>query len=81
MHHDSCSAWQGACFGALQDTYKRLTFKTVAFWERVSALYDVKYVVKVDDDSYVRLDRLTIALQQWADKGAGEALPRFATPS
>ena len=56
-----------------------MTFKTVAFWEHVSGLYDVNYVVKVDDDSYVRLDRLTIALQQWADRGAGKALPT-ATP-
>lgn len=59
----------------LQDTYKRLTFKTVAFWEHVSMLYDVTYVVKVDDDSYVRLDRLAIALRQWVDRGAGKALP------
>ena len=55
-----------------QDTYQRLTFKTVMFWSTVSSLYSVKYVVKVDDDSYVRLDRLTIALGQWADVGAGK---------
>ncbi len=55
----------------LQDIYQRLTFKTVAFWEVVSSLYNVEYVVKVDDDSYVRLDRLTIALAQWTQMGAG----------
>lgn len=55
-----------------QDTYQRLTFKTVAFWTTVSSQYSVKYVVKVDDDSYVRLDRLTIALGQWAEMGSGK---------
>ncbi|KAK9908931.1 hypothetical protein WJX75_004855 [Coccomyxa subellipsoidea] len=53
-----------------RDIYQRLTFKTVAFWEIVSKLYNVKYVVKVDDDSYVRLDRLSIALSQWTQMGA-----------
>jgi galactosylxylosylprotein 3-beta-galactosyltransferase len=57
----------------LQDTYQRLTFKTVAFWRAVSSQYSVKYVVKVDDDSYVRLDRLTIALGQWAEMGSGKS--------
>jgi galactosylxylosylprotein 3-beta-galactosyltransferase len=57
---------------ASQDIYQRLTFKTVAFWEVVSSLYNVDYVIKVDDDSYVRLDRLSLALSQWAQMGAGE---------
>ncbi len=57
--------------GCVQDIYQRLTFKTVEFWEVVSSLYNVDYVVKVDDDSYVRLDRLSIALSQWASMGSG----------
>ena len=70
MHHrDEC----------LQDIYQRLTFKTVAFWEVVSSLYNVEYVVKVDDDSYVRLDRLSIALSQWANMGAGALICSRAT--
>ena len=56
----------------VQDTYQRLTFKTVAFWNVVSSQFSVEYVVKVDDDSYVRLDRLTIALGQWAEMGSGK---------
>ena len=44
----------------------------MAFWEVVSNLYNVDYVIKVDDDSYVRLDRLSIAISQWSDMGAGE---------
>jgi len=54
-----------------QDTYKTLTFKTVAFWEVVAAQFSARYVVKVDDDSYVRLDRLAVALGQWQAMGAG----------
>ena len=46
----------------------------MAFWEVVSNLYNVDYVIKVDDDSYVRLDRLSIAISQWSDMGAGERL-------
>lgn len=46
----------------------------MAFWELVSRLYHVKYVVKVDDDSYVRLDRLSIAMSQWRQMGAGVPL-------
>ena len=64
----------------LQDIYQRLTFKTVAFWELVSTLYNVNYVIKVDDDSYVRLDRLSIALSQWASMGAG-MLPPLSIPN
>lgn len=63
----------------LQDIYQRLTFKTVAFWDVVSTLYNVNYVIKVDDDSYVRLDRLSIALSQWANMGAG-MLPPLSIP-
>lgn len=66
---------------ALQDIYQRLTFKTVAFWEVVSNLYDVNYVIKVDDDSYVRLDRLSIALSQWANMGAGALTDPSTCPS
>ena len=42
-------------------------------------MYDVNYVIKVDDDSYVRLDRLSIAVSQWANMGAG-VLRALSTP-
>ena len=77
MFHIHCAVVQAALIcrhhtnDCLQDIYQRLTFKTVAFWEVVSSLYSVEYVIKVDDDSYVRLDRLSIALSQWANMGAG----------
>ncbi|KAK9834060.1 hypothetical protein WJX81_006707 [Elliptochloris bilobata] len=56
--------------GKVRDTYKTLTFKTVAFWEVVAQHFSVQYVIKVDDDSYVRLDRLAIAIGQWQAIGA-----------
>ena len=33
----------------------------------------MKYVIKVDDDNFVRLDRLAVAVQQWEYFGAGMA--------
>ena len=58
----------------LQDHYKTLAFKTLAFWQLVIEQYDAKYIIKVDDDNYVRLDRLAIAVRQWDDQGAGASL-------
>ena len=34
-------------------------------------LFSVRYIIKVDDDSYVRLDRLAVAVGQWQAFGAG----------
>ena len=65
----------------VQDTYKTLTFKTVAFWEVVAQQFSVQYVIKVDDDSYVRLDRLAIAVGQWQAMGAGARQQDLALPS
>lgn len=56
-----------------QDHYKTLAFKTLAFWQLVIEQYNTRYIIKVDDDNYVRLDRLAIAVRQWEDLGAGTA--------
>ena len=56
-----------------QDHYKTLAFKTLAFWQLVIEQYNARYIIKVDDDNYVRLDRLAIAVRQWEDIGAGAA--------
>ena len=37
--------------------------------------YEARYIIKVDDDNYVRLDRLAIAVRQWDDQGAGASHP------
>ncbi len=44
----------------------------MALWKVVEEQYDAHYVLKVDDDNYVRLDRLAIALDQWTERGAGK---------
>lgn len=59
------------CWSGAQDHYDTLSYKTMALWKVVEEQYDAQYVLKVDDDNYVRLDRLAVALSQWADSGAG----------
>ncbi len=58
-------------FLAAQDEYLALSYKMLALWKVVEEHFEVRYLLKVDDDNYVRLDRLAIALGQWADLGAG----------
>lgn len=55
----------------MQDVYNMLSFKTFGFWKAVSKTYRPDYIVKIDDDNYVRLDRLAVALRQWKYMGAG----------
>jgi hypothetical protein len=51
-----------------------LSFKTFGFWKTVSKAYRADYIVKIDDDNYVRLDRLAVAIRQWKYMGAGTKL-------
>lgn len=39
--------------------------------------YDAQYIVKVDDDVFMRLDRLPHAVAQWRDIAAGAPLLRM----
>lgn len=52
----------------------------MALWKVVEEQYDAQYVLKVDDDNYVRLDRLAIALDQWTEFGAGDAATTSILP-
>ncbi|KAK9902787.1 hypothetical protein WJX75_005995 [Coccomyxa subellipsoidea] len=54
----------------LRDDYSVLSYKTLALWRLAEERFEADYVIKVDDDNYVRLDRLAIALGQWTDLGA-----------
>ena len=36
------------------------------------ARYDVQYIIKADDDVFLRLDRVPHAARQWGDMHAGE---------
>lgn len=43
--------------------------------QAVTTQYDPQYIVKIDDDVYLRLDRLPHAVQQWHDIRAGGLRP------
>ena len=53
-----------------------LTHKTLAFLKAVVSSHNARYIVKVDDDVYLRTDRLTHALLQYQEISAGEVWPR-----
>jgi hypothetical protein len=61
--------------GCVQDKYDMLSYKTMALWKVVEEEFNVQYLVKVDDDNYVRLDRLALAFDQWTGMGAGAPPP------
>jgi galactosylxylosylprotein 3-beta-galactosyltransferase len=54
----------------LQEGYDSLTNKTLTFLRHVAATYDAAYVIKADDDVYLRLDRVPPAVAQWGAAGA-----------
>ena len=56
----------------VQDEYFALSYKTMALWRLVEDNFEVDYLIKADDDNFVRLDRLSIALTQWDEEDAGE---------
>lgn len=56
----------------VQDTVEGETFKLVALWEAIAERVKAKYIIKADDDSYVRMDRLVQAISQWDTMGAGK---------
>eukprot|EP00210_Caulerpa_lentillifera_P005805 g5551.t1 len=53
-----------------EEHYLSLTFKTLTFFRYVIKHFDPKYIVKIDDDVYFRLDRLPTAVPQWQAKHA-----------
>lgn len=48
-----------------------LTQKTLAFFGAITKMYDADYIVKVDDDVFLRIDRLPYAFKQWDEVHAG----------
>lgn len=48
----------------LTEGYAGLPAKTLLFLRAVTEQYDPQYIVKVDDDVYLRLDRLPVAAAQ-----------------
>ena len=55
----------------MQEQYNSLTNKTVAFLKLVTALYEPLYIVKADDDVYLRVDRIPHAVKQWSTFQSG----------
>jgi hypothetical protein len=54
-----------------QEAYEALPAKSLAFFKAVTADYDAKYVVKVDDDAYLRIWAIPQAVKQWEGLSAG----------
>ena len=59
---------------SLQEAYTSLTTKTLVFLQTISAAYDARFIVKVDDDVFLRPDNLVLALRQYEAYGAGTGL-------
>ena len=49
----------------VEEDYHNLVTKSREFFRKVMASYSPKYIVKVDDDVYLQLPRLTAAVKQW----------------
>lgn len=64
------AAWGGFWRLPMQEAYLSLANKTLTFLRCAAARYDARYIIKVDDDVYFRLDRVPHAVRQWKDTGA-----------
>lgn len=54
----------------LQEGYGSLTNKTLTYFRIVTQLYDAEYIIKADDDLYLRVDRVPAAIAQWKNAKA-----------
>lgn len=54
----------------ISESYLSLATKTLNFFSTVSKLYNARYILKVDDDVYLRLDRVPSVVAQWEGLGA-----------
>lgn len=54
-----------------QESYGGLPFKVLTFLKVITAQYNPAYVFKVDDDIYLRLDRVPPVVAQWQAQHAG----------
>ena len=58
-------------FSTLQEAYLSLTKKTLVFLQEVTQHYDADYIIKVDDDVFLRVDRVPTVIAQWKEGKAG----------
>ncbi|KAI8471825.1 MAG: galactosyltransferase-domain-containing protein [Monoraphidium minutum] len=55
----------------LEEGYLNLPNKTRTFFAAAAELYEADWVIKMDDDVYLNMERLTLAMRQWDRIGAG----------
>lgn len=67
----SAGSWCSQQSCCMQEDYFSLTQKTLAFLKATTEAYDARYIVKIDDDVFLRTDRLPHALQQYEAVHAG----------
>lgn len=68
-------AAEEAAFGGflrleIEETYLNLTNKTMTFFRTVMRQYNPQYIIKIDDDVYLRVDRVPAAIAQWRENKA-----------
>ena len=54
-----------ACSACMQECYRCLPDKTLAFLIEVNRKWDAKWIAKIDDDVYLTPNRLLRAVPQW----------------
>ena len=59
---------------APQEAYLSLTRKTLVFLQHVTRMYEPQYIIKADDDVFLRTDRLPLAIAHWRKEDAGRSL-------
>eukprot|EP01025_Chloroclados_australasicus_P015974 TRINITY_DN1779_c0_g3_i1.p1 TRINITY_DN1779_c0_g3~~TRINITY_DN1779_c0_g3_i1.p1 ORF type:complete len:500 (-),score=47.29 TRINITY_DN1779_c0_g3_i1:810-2114(-) len=52
------------------ESYSGLPQKTLKFFSLVASQYDADYIIKIDDDVYLKFDRLEAGMKQWEKMGA-----------
>ncbi|KAK9861688.1 hypothetical protein WJX84_008252 [Apatococcus fuscideae] len=69
----------------LQETSRlQLHQKVIQFFREATCKYEANYIIKIDDDKYVRLDRLVMSIPQWLSLHAeyvGCFQPRLFSPT
>lgn len=55
----------------VRETYENLVLKVYTFLQDVQAAYNPAFIIKTDDDLYIRPDRLAQAIPQWQARGSG----------
>jgi hypothetical protein len=69
---DAEAAMHGDIFRiSVVESYENLLLKTMAYFRAAINAVDAQYYLKVDDDVYVRLDRIPAVVAQWTSDGSG----------